>query len=525
MMKLINDVDYELFCYANLPNFKMKNDVVYGIKVNDKYIAINRPERVKSIDLADGSILNSTYSLSNTMIVYNNDENIMNSYIITAQIINGVKLNSSYLYELDMTQSVLFISIAPYGIPVRINKVSIDRFDLSGTMPIDNEYTLEQLPLVTLSAEGIYKERLMDLQVGFTFNDKMNRLIDRSVSTPYIGRNKFFMKVPDNIILHPGETLTFNLGDDFVNYIHNVYDVIYDSSYPINAFGTKSVLVKINNICFAAFGKNDDGSYNDTIIGATTLPTIMLKCENGFTIYERTTGSRLAMSIMDDGRIDLNNIGTDSIVIPQFTDSSLGNDKLSKYNFMYFEVNLFNHNTISRNDYGFMVSRPNFNFWKETSLNYYNASASYKSLLCDECVWYDNTHNVFAVHVDFDRLTCIGNRESLSCDIQQLYIKEPQDTCYRLVYVTNSYYDSYMNDYEDANMTYIGNVNNNRLTNGFDITLIGQDAIKNLKYGQQYNFSIKVVDINGNSDIHHYKIIPTNEIPPVTSEDQSFPND
>ena len=171
-----------------------------------------------------------------------------------------------------------------------------------------------------------------------------------------------------------------------------------------------------------------------------------------------------------------------------------------------------------------MVSRPNFNFWKETSLNYYNASASYKSLLCDECVWYDNTNNIFAVHVDFDRLAYIDNRESLSCDIQQLYIKEPQDTCYRLVYVTNSYYDSYIDDYEDTNMTYIGNVNNNRMTKGFDIPLIGQDAIKNLKYGQQYNFSIKVVDINGNSDIHHYKIIPTNEMPPVTTEDQRLPN-
>ena len=54
MIKLIDGVDYELFCYANLSNFKMKNDVVYGIKVNDKYIAINRPDRVKSIDLADG---------------------------------------------------------------------------------------------------------------------------------------------------------------------------------------------------------------------------------------------------------------------------------------------------------------------------------------------------------------------------------------------------------------------------------------------------------------------------------------
>ena len=164
------------------------------------------------------------------------------------------------------------------------------------------------------------------------------------------------------------------MGDDFVNYINNSYDVIYDSNYPINALGTKSVLVKINNICFAIFDKDADGAYNDTIVGATTLPSIMLKCGNGFTIYERTEGSKLAMSIMDDGRVDLNNIGTDSIVIPQFTDSSLDDGKLSKYNFMYFEVNLFNHNTISRNDYGFMVSRPNFNFWKETSLNYYNAS-------------------------------------------------------------------------------------------------------------------------------------------------------
>lgn len=521
MIKLKDGVDYEIFCYANLSNFKMKNDVVYGIKVNDKYIAINRPVQVKSIDLADGSILNSTYSLSNT-IMMNDDSG--DKYAITVQLINGVKLNSSYLYELDMTQSVLFISIAPYDAQPTINKVSIDRFDLSGTMPIDNEYTLEQLPLVTLSAEGIYKERLMDLQVGFTFNDKMNRLIDRSVSTPYIGRNKFFIRLLDDTILHPGETLTFDLGYDFVKYINNQYEEIYDSDYPINALGTKSVLVKINNICFAIFGKNDDGTYNDTIVGATTLPSIMLKCGNGFTIYERTEGSRLAMSIMDDGRVDLNNIGTDSIVIPQFTDSSLGNDKLSKYNFMYFEVNLFNHNTISRNDYGFMVSRPNFNFWKETSLNYYNASASYKSLLCDECVWYDNTHNAFAVHVDFDRLTYFPYRQYMSCDIQQIYIKEPHDKCYRLVYTTDLYYDSY-NTEGETDISSIGNDNVNRMTNGFNITLIGQDAIKNLKYGQQYNFSIKVVDINGNSDIHHYKIIPTNEIPPVTSEEQRLPAD
>lgn len=519
MIKLMDDVDYEIFCYANLANFKMKNDVVYGIKVNDKYITINRPVQVKSIDLADGSILNSTYSLSNTIIM-NDDSG--DKYAITVQIINGVKLNSSYLYELDMTQSVLFISIAPYDSTPIINKVSIDRFDLSGTMPIDNEYTLEQLPLVTLSAEGIYKERLLDLQVGFTFNDKMNRLIDRSVSTPYIGRNKFFIRILGDIILHPDETLTFDLGYDFVKYINNPYDEIYDSDYPINALGTKSVLVKINNICFAIFDKNDDGTYNDTIVGATTLPSIMLKCENGFTIYERTEGSKLAMSIMDDGRVDLNNIGTDSILIPQFTDSSLDNGKLSKYNFMYFEVNLFNHNTISRNDYGFMVSRPNFNFWKETSLNYYNASASYKSLVCDECVWYDNTHNVFAVHVDFDRLAYLGNRDYMSCDIQQLYIKEPHDKCYRLVYTTDSYYDSYNMD-GDNGISYIDNININRLTNGFDIKLIGQDEIKNLKYGQQYNFSIKVVDINGNSDIHHYKIIPTNEMPPVTSEEQKLP--
>ena len=524
MIKLIDGLEYELFAYANLSNFKMKNDVTYGIKINDKYIAINRPVQVKSIDLADGSILNSTYSLSNTMQIYTNAD-IMDYYFITVQIINGVKLNSSYLYELDMTQSVLFISIAPYGNSVlTINKVSIDRFDLSGTMPIDNEYTLEQLPLVTLSAEGIYKERLMDLQIGFTFNDKMNRLIDRSVSTPYIARNKFFIKLSNDIRLDPGETLTFDLGYDFVKYINNPYEEIYDSDYSINALGTKSVLVKINNICFAIFGKNDDGTYNDTIVGTTTLPSIMLKCGNGFTIYERTEGSRLAMSIMDDGRVDLNNIGTDSIVIPQFTDSSLDSSKLSKYNFIYFEVNLFNHNTISRNDYGFMVSRPNFNFWKETSLNYYNASASYKSLLCDECVWYDNTQNVFAVHVDFDRLAYLGNREYMSCDIQQLYIKEPHDKCYRLVYTTDSYYYSYNMDSENG-IANISNKNVNRLTNGFDIVLIGQDAIKNLKYGQQYNFSVKVVDINGNSDIHHYKIIPTNEMPPVTTEEQRLPKD
>lgn len=519
MINLISDVEYTTFYYANLSNFKMKNDVIYGIKINDDYVVINRPEREKSIDLADGSVLNSTYSLSNSTAMYNNND-ISDHYIITVQLINGVKLNSSYLYELDMTQSVLFICIAPYGKTVpTINKVSIDKFDLSGTMPIDNEYTLDQLALVTLSVEGIYKERLMDLHVGFTFDDKMSRLIDRSISTPHIGRNKFFIKLSEDIKLHPGETLTFDLGTDFVNYIDNQYDAIYNRNNPMNAFGTKSVLVKINNICFAIFGENDDGTYNDTIVGATTLPSIMLKCENGFTIYERTEGSRLAISIMDDGRVDLNNIGTDSFIIPQFTDSSLDDGKLSKYNFMYFEVNLFNHNTISRNDYGFMVSRPYFNFWTETSLNYYNASASYKSLICDECVWYDNSNNVFAVHVDFDRLTHFPNRDYMSCDIQQLYIKEPHDKCYRLVYTTDSYYDMYGNTI----ITSTTNENVNRMLRGFDIVLVGQDEIKNLKYGQQYNFSIKVVDINGNSDIHHYKIIPTNEIPPVITEQQRLP--
>ena len=108
--------------------------------------------------------------------------------------------------------------------------------------------------------------------------------------------------------MHPGETLTLYLGPDFVNYIDNSYYSIYGSDYPINACGTKSVLVKINNISFAIFGKNADGTYNDTIVGETTLPSIMLKCENGFTIYERTEGSKLAISIMDDGRVDLNNI-------------------------------------------------------------------------------------------------------------------------------------------------------------------------------------------------------------------------
>ena len=73
-------------------------------------------------------------------------------------------------------------------------------------------------------------------------------------------------------------------------------------------------------------------------------------------------------------------------------------------------------------------------------------------------------------------------------------------------------------------MDYIHDENINRMTNGFDIILTGQDTIRNLQYGQQYNFSIKVVDINGNSDIHHYKIIPTNEMPPVTSEEQDVPD-
>lgn len=524
MIKLRDDEVYDLFYYANLSNFKMKNDVIYGIKVNDKYIAINRPVKVNSIDLADGSILNSTYSLSNTMKIYNDINDITDYYVITVQIINGVKLNSSYLYELDMTQSVLFISIASDNVVPNVDKVSIDRFDLSGTMPIDNEYTLEQLPLVTLSAEGIYKERLMDLQVGFTFNDKMSRLIDRSVSTPYIGRNKFYIRLSDDIFIYPGETFTFDLGDDFVSYINNSYDAIYGPGHPINALGTKSVLVKINYIDFATLAEKDDiDDRLNSVSESTTLPSIMLKCENGFTIYERTEGSKLAISIMDDGRVDLNNIGTDLISIPQFTDYSLDKGNLSRYNFMYFEVNMFKHNTISRNDYGFMVSRPNFNFWKETSLNYYNASASYKSLLCDECVWYDNTNNVFDVHVDFDRLTYLSDRESMSCDIQQLYIKEPHDKCYRLVYTTDSYYNSYtMKD--DTIITDTENEDISRLTNGFDITLIGQDAIKNLQYGQQYNFSIKVVDINGNSDIHHYKIIPTSEMPPVTTEEQRLPN-
>ena len=77
----------------------------------------------------------------------------------------------------------------------------------------------------------------------------------------------------------------------------------------------------------------------------------------------------------------------------------------------------------------------------------------------------------------------------------------------------------------DNGIANISNKNVNRLTNGFDIPLTGQDTINNLKYGQQYNFSVKVVDINGNSDIHHYKIIPTNEMPPVTSEEQDLPAD
>lgn len=506
------------FFYANMASIKLDSKLTYGIYMNNDFKFVGLPSILSSLYLADGTLLNSALQLYGTSKINGTSGA---SYLMEMKLIDGVKLNSDGFYESDMSQSVLLLKLGPTSnkdLPesgpdtFNFGDISIYKYDNATGMPVDNDYELEQLSKVALSVEGLYKVKLRQLQLGFDYDDKLNRLIDRSVHTPNISRHKFSIPMPKEIKLHPGERTSFYIDEHILDY-NKAFEPMYQNH--INGMGNKTVLVKFTNICFTIFGKNANGTYNDTIVGATTVPTVMFNCHDGFSMFERTEGSKMAVSVMDDGRIDICNLGTDSFVIPQYIDASLDNTNINKYNMIYFEINWLSHNTIVRNDYGCMTSRNEYNSTVYQENYYSNTDAAYKSLICDENIWFNNITNKFMVHVDINR-SINYNLENdyddvfLNCNLRQIYIKWPSSEVYELV--------DTVGDYNDDNIININYAMRDAVTSiiysGFDFEIKDQDKILNLKYGEVYKFAVKIVDQYGNIDIRHYRIIPSSIVVP-----------
>lgn len=513
------NLDDTYFFYTNMTSIKLDSALTYGLYMNNEFKFVGIPSLLSSLYLADGTLLNSALQLYGTTRV----KGVSGAdYIMQMKLIDGVKLNSDGLYESDMSQSVLVLKLEPLSsknLPedsgtdtFNFGDVSIYKYDNAIGMPLDNDYELEQLSKVALSVEGLYKVRLRQLQLGFDYNDKLNRLIDRSVHTPDIPRHKFSIPMQSEIKLHPGERISFYIDEHILDYNKSFEDIL---SNHINAMGNKTVLVKFTNVCFAIFGKNANGTYNDTIVGATTVPTVMFNCHDGFSVFERTEGSKMGVSIMDDGRVDICNLGTDSFVIPQYLDSSLTDTNINKYNMIYFEINWLNHNTIVRNDYGCMTTRDEYNSTKFRGIYYSNSSAAYASLICDENIWFNDETNKFMAHVDINRTLDYTYKSSersqpLNCNLHQIYVKWQSSDVYELVDNLTNYSDECLVDLDYV----MDDPFSATMCEGFDFEIKDQDKILNLKYGEIYKFAVKIVDQYGNIDIRHYRIIPSTAVPP-----------
>lgn len=503
-----------------------------NLNVNDQYsILVNGETKytgspiidTSGLPLADGSSLNNLKMLRANFIINVADTN----YNLTILVYDNVKINTSKQYESDLSSSVIIIQntdetniLGPLQEYIPTLQISINKYEKVNDMPANYDYTLQQLPTIVSNVTELMKMKFDEYGILYNFEDKLNRLIDRSTFTPYVGRSKTHYTIKSDIKIHPGER--------FVFYLQSSNDInqnnILGQEYLMNVGGNRETIINFNKIIFIQYEVNEDGTYSDTIIGSTIINNLTLRCHDGFTVFKRTIneGSQMGINIMDDGRVDITNMGTNSILIPQYTDSTLAEDKIDKYNRIYFEFNYFNNYHIMRNDYGFLRTGSSY----DEVQSFFTLDSKY--YICNENIWYDSTNSIFKVHIDFNRLLFANDGNGrYNVRYQQMYLKEPGDDNY--IFLNDAYRGIY--EHVNSNFITLGGIDDltskydgihaiEDLTNGFDISLHGTNTILSLDIGARYRFSVKVVDDLGNIDVNHFMIMRTSMIPPIPPSPQ-----
>ena len=509
--------------YKSINTLNLNVNDKYSILVNDETKYIGSPIiDTSGLLLADGSSLNNLKMLRADIII--NIENM--KYALTILVYDNVKINTSKQYESDLSSSVIIIqktdesniyeeSLEQY---ISTMQISINKYEKVNNIPSNYDYTLQQLPTVVSNVTELMKMKFDEYGILYNYEDKLNRLIDRSTYTPFIGRSKTHYTINSDIKIHPGERFVFYLQSS--NNINQ--NNILGQEYLMNVGGNRETIINFNKIIFIQYEVNKDGTYSDTIIGSTIINNLTLRCHDGFTVFKRTIddGSKMGINIMDDGRVDITNMGTNSILIPQYTDSTLAENKIDKYNRIYFEFNYFNNYHIMRNDYGFLRTGTNY----DEATSYFTLDSKY--FICNENIWYDSTNAVFKVHIDFNRLLFANNANGIyNVRYQQMYLKEPSDDNY--VFLNDVYsgcyehknHDEYvLGDENYLHYTYGAKYTIEELANGFDISLSGTNTILSLDVGARYRFSVKVVDDLGNIDVNHFMIMRTSMKPPIPQD-------
>ena len=503
-----------------------------NLNVNDKYsIMVNGETKytgspiidTSGLLLADGSSLNNLKMIKADIII--NTANI--NYNVTILVYDNVKINTSKQYESDLSSSVIIIQntdetnmLEPLQVYIPTLQISINKYEKVNNTPTDYDYTLQQLPTIVSNVTELMKMKFDEYVILYNFEDKLNRLIDRSTFTPYVGRSKTHYTIKSDIKIHPGERFVFYLQSS--NNINQ--NNILGQEYLMNVGGNRETIINFNKIIFIQYDVNEDGTYSDTIAGSTIINNLTLRCHDGFTVFKRTIneGSQMGINIMDDGRVDITNMGTNSILIPQYTDSTLAENKIDKYNRIYFEFNYFNNYHIMRNDYGFLRTGSSY----DETQTFFTLDSKY--YICNENIWYDSTNSVFKVHIDFNRLLFANDGNGrYNVRYQQMYLKEPGDDNY--IFLNDVYSKNYahansdfitLGGIDDLTFKYDGIHNIEDLANGFDISLSGTNTILSLDVGARYRFSVKVVDDLGNIDVNHFMIMRTSMIPPIPPSPQ-----
>lgn len=491
----------------------------YNIMINGEIKYTGSPIIDRSgLILADGSRLNNLKMIIADLIIKTTNIN----YNVTILVYDNVKINTSKQYESDLSSSVIVIqnpdeSVIEDSLEQYIStmQISINKYEKVNDMPSNYDYTLQQLPTVVSNVTELMKMTFDKYGILYNFDDKLNRLIDRSTYTPFIGRSKTHYTINSDIKIHPGERFVFYLQSS--NNINQ--NNILGQEYLMNVGGNRETIINFNRIIFIQYEINEDDTYSDNILGSSKINNLTLRCHDGFTVFKRTIndGSKMGINIMDDGRVDITNMGTNSILIPQYTDSTLAENKIDKYNRIYFEFNYFNNYHIMRNDYGFL--RTGSKYDEATSIFTTNS----KYFICNENIWYDSTNSIFKVHIDFNRLLFVDSTNGrYNVRYQQMYLKEPSDDNYIFLndVCSGTYAHKNHEDYKLGNRSYLHYTYGARYTiedlaNGFDISLSGSNTILSLDVGARYRFSIKVVDDLGNIDVNHFMIMRTSMEPHI----------
>lgn len=524
----------DYFFYSNIDSLNLNVNDIYKISFDGETKYIGKPTiDTSGFLLSDGSNLNNIKKIvANTSISDNDGENIVN---IT--IYDNVKMNASNKYESDLTKSVLVLKITPDITPEQASpapqsletspeqsgislqsletfitspKITISRYEKLNDSPEDFDYTLEQLPIVVTTVTELMKLTFDKYDIGYNNSDQLNRLIDRVTYTPEVRRTKTNYIPKADIKIHPGERYVFYLPNGDIN---SNQTSTYALKYNMNIGGNKETLIKFDVINFVNYVKNANGTYSDNANDITRMENLVIRCHDGFATFKRTIedGSKMGVNVMDDGRVDITNMGTNSILIPQYVDTTLANTKIAKYNKINFEFNYFNNYHIMRNDFGYLKAGKSFT----TPLaSFYKNGSNY--FMCNENIWYDTTDSTIKVHIDFNRM--VDNYDGSPYfvpGIQQIYLKEQGDEYYKFI-ENNVCHLYYINGYYNADSHFIDDTINQEIKTickGVDISLSSTNTILALSAGNRYKFKIKIVDQYGNIDVQKFMIMATTQGP------------